>query len=629
MPTSEEKILSHFKSTISNIEDNPKLREPQRQAHRECRLHFEKSSEPVVLQIPVGCGKTGVIATLPYGISDGRTLIIAPNVTIRNGISEALDIASPKCFWTKTRCLTDFRDGPFTAILDGPNANIYDCHESHFVITNIQQLASSADRWLPQFPPDFFDMILVDEGHHSAADSWRKVFNRFPNAKVVNLTATPFRSDDKTLEGEIVYRYPFRRAMVKGYIKEIHAINLVPSELSFTYKGSDQRHSLEEVLALREEAWFRKGVALAPECNQHIAQASIQYCQKLRQRTGTRHQIIAVACTVDHARQVRSIYEQNGIKAAEIHSHMDDAEKDRILCQLRENLIDCIVQVQMLGEGFDHPPLSIAAVFRPFRSLSPYIQFVGRIMRVIHEASPGHADNHGYIVSHVGLNNEERWQDFRLLDDADQEMVHSWLAQESDENGAESRTGNGHPRRFDVGMKVKTEVIESFFSNSFLDPDDDAVIDEMLGQPIANGLTLADIIDRETLRETLRQKQMEHAGTPTPVPINPQRKRKAARTRLNERTKSVATRVLADLKLQRTGYDIFKAKATTQRGTNANVLIRLLHDEVNAFLDIDCNQRDTLPLDKLESGLDNLDTLGDNLRNRIQKQLERNKNAPS
>ena len=69
-------------------------------------------------------------------------------------------------------------------------------------------------------------------------------------------------------------------------------------------------------------------------------------------------------------------------------------------------------QVQMLGEGFDHPPLSVAAIFRPFRSLSPYIQFVGRVMRVVHENKPDHPDNHGYIVSHVGLSNDDHWGRF-------------------------------------------------------------------------------------------------------------------------------------------------------------------------------------------------------------------------
>ncbi len=60
-----------------------------------------------------------------------------------------------------------------------------------------------------------------------------------------------------------------------------------------------------------------------------------------------------------------------------------------ILASLRNGSLDCIIQVQMLGEGFDHPKLSVAAIFRPFRSLAPYIQFVGRIMRVVVQNDPG------------------------------------------------------------------------------------------------------------------------------------------------------------------------------------------------------------------------------------------------
>lgn len=301
-------VTKFFQSTSYNIEENQRLREPQREAHTAIREHFSKGSTHAILQIPVGCGKTGIIATLPFGISNGRVLVIAPNLTIRKGISEALDIASPKCFWSKTRVLENVMNGPFAAVLDGPTANIHDCTDSHFVVTNIQQLASSADRWLPQFPPNFFDMILVDEGHHNVADSWLKVFERFPEAKVISLTATPFRGDGQPLQGTIVYRYSYARAMINGYIKQIHSVNVAPSEIYFTYKDDTRHHTLEEVLELREEAWFRKGIALAPECNKHIAEASILRCLALRNKTGLKHQIIASACSIDHARQVRSIY---------------------------------------------------------------------------------------------------------------------------------------------------------------------------------------------------------------------------------------------------------------------------------------------------------------------------------
>jgi DNA repair protein RadD len=412
-----------FATANANIEANDLLREPQREAHRQVRDHFAISNEPAILQIPVGCGKTGIIATLPFGIARGRVLVITPNLTIRKGVVEALDIASRECFWAKTRVLSDFTAGPWTAVLDGPTANLHDCVESHFVVTNIQQLASQADRWLPQFPPNFFDMILVDEGHHAAAASWQKVFRRFPDAKVVSMTATPFRADQQPLQGDVIYRYSFARAMVNGFIKQIHSRNAAPEELYFTYRDDTRKHTLAEVLELREEQWFRRGVALSPECNRHIAEASIQRCESLRAQTGIPHQIIAAACSVDHARQVRAIYEECGYRAAEIHSGMDEDEQETVLDKLRLGQIDCIVQVQMLGEGFDHPRLSVAAVFRPFRSLAPYIQFVGRVMRVVMQNQPDHPDNQGFVISHVGLNNDARWAEFRELDLDDQALV--------------------------------------------------------------------------------------------------------------------------------------------------------------------------------------------------------------
>jgi len=75
------------------------------------------------------------------------------------------------------------------------------------------------------------------------------------------------------------------------------------------------------------------------------------------------------------------------------------------------------------GAGFDHPPLSVSAIFRPYRSLSPYIQFVGRVMRVNRQQVPGHPDNRGIVVSHVGLNLDRHWDDFKTLDAEDQQLV--------------------------------------------------------------------------------------------------------------------------------------------------------------------------------------------------------------
>jgi excisionase family DNA binding protein len=614
-----------FCTSMADIETNKRLREPQREAHKAIRLHFESKKEGVIVQIPVGCGKTGLIATLPFQIAEGRVLVIAPNTTIRKGIAEALEIGNPKFFLGKANVLPSFSDGPFIAVLDGPTANIHDCTESQYVITNIQQLASSADRWLPQFPPNFFDMILVDEGHHNVAESWRKVFERFPEAKVVSLTATPFRSDGQRVSGEVIYRYPYSKAMLAGYIKQIHSLNVAPSEIYFTYRGDTKRHTLKEVLELREESWFRKGVALAPECNVHIVDASIRRMRALRAETGQKQQIIAAACSVDHARQVRGLYEQRGIKAREIYSDMDPEQQESVLRELEDFGIDCIVQVQMLGEGFDHPPLSIAAVFRPFRSLSPYVQFVGRIMRVMFQDDASNPANHGYVVSHVGLNNDANWRDFREFDLEDQQIFREWLEAQTEETTSTEDEGPGHPRRFDQGMEVHNEVIsEDFIRQSFLDPGDDRVINRILETKIpGTEFTLNTMMSKEQVREMLREAQKKHlAGSAEKLPVSPQKRRQGARKRVEERTGSVAARVLKDLKLAPTGYDIPKRVAQA-RGAKNNLIgvTRMIHKAVNAHLEIAKKQRGDVPREDMEAALRDLDGIGDTVREALLKAL--------
>lgn len=616
---------SFFISSVANIETNDRLREPQREAHRLVREHFEQKSTPAVVQIPVGCGKTGLIATLPFGISEGRVLVIAPNTIIRGGIAEALEVGNPKFFLGKTKVLSSFAEGPFAAILDGPQANIHDCTESQYVVTNIQQLASSADRWLPQFPPNFFDMLLVDEGHHNVAESWRKVFERFPEAKVVSLTATPFRSDGQRVTGDVVYRYPYAKAMLAGYIKQIHSINVAPSEIHFTYQDDARRHTLAEVMELREEAWFRKGVALAPECNISVVDASIQRMRELREKTGQRQQIIAAACSIDHAHQIRVIYEQRNVKVREIYSEMDPDQRQAALLALEEGRIDCIVQVQMLGEGFDHPPLSVAAVFRPFRSLSPYVQFVGRIMRVMTQDDPGNPANHGYVVSHVGLNNDANWKDFREFDLADQQVFREWLETQGADAEPEGEGGGGQPRRFDNDMLVHGEILSDFVRQSFLDPNDSRIVDKILDAVIPGvGVRFGDIMTRDQARDMLAKTQARMlGGRPEPIPVSPQKRRQGARKRLADRPRSVAMRVLKELGMAPAGVDLGRLVPEVTGSKNLVAMIRLIHKGIDAHLGIERDERNKPSANAAESAMDQVDSVGDQVRDRIRQAQEK------
>src|SRR2546429_8077033 len=149
------------------IVGNPVLREPQRDGYYRIKDHFSGSSEPGYIQLPVGCGKTGLMGLAPFGITKGRVLIVVPNLTIRTTVLRELDISDPNCFYNKRGVFLP-TTGPYLSELK-TGANIHDCDAAHMVVANIQQFAGANNRWYEKFPRDYFTMILVDEGHHNVA----------------------------------------------------------------------------------------------------------------------------------------------------------------------------------------------------------------------------------------------------------------------------------------------------------------------------------------------------------------------------------------------------------------------------------------------------------------------------
>jgi DNA repair protein RadD len=86
------------------------VREPQREGYLRTYEFLKAGNNEAVLQIPVGCGNTGLARILPLGIAQGRVLVLAPNLTIKAGLYEAMDITNrQKCFWRKASVLPDTR----------------------------------------------------------------------------------------------------------------------------------------------------------------------------------------------------------------------------------------------------------------------------------------------------------------------------------------------------------------------------------------------------------------------------------------------------------------------------------------------------------------------------------------
>ncbi len=269
-----------------------------------------------------------------------------------------------------------------------------------------------------------FDLILVDEGHHNTAASWRQVFDRFPEARVINYSATPTRSDGQLMEGHVIYSFPVIRAIESGYVKRLTAKMLSPAELTYIDKssGAERVIGLEEVIRLgREDAEFRRGIVMKDSTLSSIVDCSIAELRRLRSESGEqRLKIIASALNIDHCIQITEAFRARGLRADYVHSLEGQEANNRILDKLKNHQIDVIVQARMLGEGFDHQYLAVAMVGSIYANLSPFVQFVGRVMRVVEQNAPDNPVNRGSVVFHAGANVAQRWSDFRTFSEADQ-----------------------------------------------------------------------------------------------------------------------------------------------------------------------------------------------------------------
>lgn len=558
-------LATFFVDAEAEITENLALREPQREAYEALYEYFKKGGKRAIIQIPVGCGKSGVVAIAPFGISKGRVLVIAPNLTIKDELKDALDVTNrQKCFWRRMSVLTEAQmaAGPLVSTLEAGNISVSE--KSHFVLTNIQQLGTNADKWLNRFPEDFFDMVIVDEAHHSAADTWEAATNRFKDAKVALLTATPFRGDRQEVKGDRIYRYSFRSATIKGYVKRLKATYVAPSALTFTEKDGAKTYTLEEVMKMKEKDWFSRGVALSEVCNANIVNASLEKLEKLRE-TGTRHQLIAVACTVRHAKQIRALYEERGYRTEVIYAELEDDEKKRIIRELKNGTLDCIVQVQMLGEGFDHPKLSVAAIFRPFRSLAPYIQFVGRILRVIVQNYPSHPDNYGHIVTHLGMNLDERLKEFKEFENDDQTFWEGVIGGDDPEPPADVKAGKTR-LRFDDPIVANNEIVDSLFEEDFTTVEDQHLIQELKDKLALLGL---DPSQAEAIVAKGRQGGMVKRDPAQPFVVQPLVELQQAKKRLHEEVTRAAQIVLQRVELEGSGTEmIYKYNTLGARETS-------------------------------------------------------------
>jgi len=576
-----------FQTRQPNIEGNPNVRTPQRETFAALTKYAGETAaeREVGVVLPVGCGKSGCITLAPFAFKATRTLVVAPGVKIAEQLYKDFDPSQSKNFYIKCGVLSG-KPYPEPVEIRGTTTNRADLDEADVVITNIQQLQGEANKWLAGLPSDYFDLIVFDEGHHSVAATWETLKSKFPQARIINFSATPLRADGQKMAGRVIYSYPVSRAIQEGYVKQLKALVLNPRTLKYVREENGQEIvvSLDEVRKLGEEdSDFRRSIVTSKETLNTIVDASIRELDRIRTATGdNRHKIIASALNFAHCSQIVEAYRARGRRADYVHSKEDGAANAKVMQKLDAHELDVIVQVRKLGEGFDHPYLSVAAVFSIFANLSPFVQFVGRIMRVIKQNAPGDIINRGTVVFHAGANIASRWEDFQQYSEADQTYFNELLPLEGlDFTSADELSIEPQLPRSKNTVEVREQSGVHLEEIPLIENDAEAM--KAIETLKAKGYSVEDV-----------QRAMELE----PVPTTKVRERQAARAGLDARIRTEVGRILATRKLNPKGRELDKKHLGRE---NFVVLKSAIDKQCNQAAGHGAGERDGLSKQELDA----------------------------
>lgn len=538
------------------------LRKCQLKAYEAIIEHFSKkdADKHILIQLPTGAGKSALIAILPFGLSKSRVLVLVPSVELSKQLNSDFDIyENPKNnVYKKFKLLSaDDLEGLELYTLRLETAvNSTDVDEHQIIVANYQQLANVEKFFKGR--ENAIDIIIIDEAHHQKAKTYQEIIKFFQDAKIVGLTGTPFRSDGQKVDGKNIYTYHFHEAIEDKIIRNIKVSNISPQEIEISFTDSEgEVYSLEQILALKEESWFNRGIAMSEDCCESIAKKAKEKLDELKANfPDTSHQIIASAISIRHAREfVVPAFKKVGLSVNMVSSDEKDKEKnDYVLEKLKQGKIQVIVHVGMLGEGFDHKKLGVAAIFRPYKSLNPYIQFIGRVIR------KNENTKHCWVVSHLGLNQSRRFDEFKMFDQDDQEFLKT-LEQEEQNNvsNEEKSFVNEEDLENDSSIDSKQEEVNiKEIGEGILDFSSQYVKDE--ASQIKRIEKAVEDLSGKGKKELFKKFgiNFDKVTLKKKTKLKPVNKRKASRNLLNEKEKSIATDILKLLKLKHKGRNFNK-----------------------------------------------------------------------
>ena len=231
-------------------------------------------------------------------------------------------------------------------------------------------------------------LIVIDEAHHALAKIYKEMWERFPKAKFLGLTATPCRLNGKgftDLFDVLVQSWSVPEFISKGRLATYDFVSIksdgVTQRLidSLQKRGADGDYQNKEMDMLLNK------------------KPSIERLYQSLEEFGKDRKGIVYAINISHAKKIKKLYQEHGVKAIAIDSKTPATERQQDIEAFKKGDIQVLVNVDIFSEGFDCPDVEFVQLARPTLSLAKYLQMVGRGLRV------AKGKKNCVIIDNVGL----------------------------------------------------------------------------------------------------------------------------------------------------------------------------------------------------------------------------------
>ncbi|WP_312832412.1 DEAD/DEAH box helicase [Sedimentibacter saalensis] len=235
-------------------------------------------------------------------------------------------------------------------------------HYGDVVCGSIQSVNAN----LEQFKPDEFGYIIIDEAHHSAADSYKKILGYFKPEFTLGLTATPERADGEQILNmfkNVAHKLDLKTAVERDELVPVRCIRIKTNIDLTNVRFNGIKYNF---LDLESKMYI-------PERNNLIVDTYLNYV--IDKKT------VIFCVSVKHGDEIARLLQEKGVAASSVSGSTNPKKRKEILSQYENGDIDVLCACDLLNEGWDSPKTEVLFMARPTMSKTIYMQQLGRGMR--------------------------------------------------------------------------------------------------------------------------------------------------------------------------------------------------------------------------------------------------------